>query len=86
MSKYFGLLSISILIVTFLILQALVGKQIGHLWLWIIAIGYIGAVCASWYSAPGFWRKASAVILVVLPVGFILVIGLFIAGLMGSGF
>lgn len=86
MRKYFGLLSIGILIVTFLILQSLVGKQIGHLWVWIILIGYFGATFASWYSAPGFWRKASAVILVVLPVGFILVVGLFIVGLRGSGF
>ncbi|KPL58473.1 hypothetical protein [Rossellomorea vietnamensis] len=83
MRKYFGLLSLGILVVTFLVLQSLVGKQIGHLWVWIIAIGYVGAVISSWYSAPGFWRKASAVILLLLPLGFILMIGLFI---MGSGF
>ncbi|MCA1060212.1 hypothetical protein LCL96_14835 [Rossellomorea aquimaris] len=86
MRKYLGLLSIFILLVTFLILQSLVGKQIGHLWVWIIAIGFAGAAFASWYSAPGFWRKASAVILVVLPVGFILFIVLFMVALMGSGF
>ncbi|OXS64503.1 hypothetical protein [Rossellomorea vietnamensis] len=86
MRKYFGLLSIGILIGTFLVLQSLVGKQVGHLWGWIIAIGYVGAAWASWYSDPGFWRKASAVILVLLPVGFILVVGLFIVGLRGAGF
>ncbi|MFC7786419.1 hypothetical protein ACFQWC_18130 [Rossellomorea sp. GCM10028870] len=86
MRKYNGLVSIFILIVTFLILQSLVGKQIGNLWVWIIAVGYIGSALASWYSAPGFWRKASAVLLVVLPVGFIIFIGLFIIGLIGFGF
>jgi hypothetical protein len=86
MRKYLGPVSIFILLLTFLVLQSLVGKQIGHLWLWIIVVGYAGSAIASWYSAPGFWRKASAVILVVLPVGFLLFIGLFIIGLMGSGF
>ncbi|MGM0852503.1 MAG: hypothetical protein ACQEWI_07815 [Bacillota bacterium] len=86
MRKYFGIVSIFILIVTFLILQSLVGKQIGHLWVWIIGMGYVGSVLASWYSAPGFWRKASAAILVVLPVGFLIFIVLFMIGLRGSGF
>ncbi|MGM0865883.1 MAG: hypothetical protein ACQEWF_14520 [Bacillota bacterium] len=86
MKKYLGLVSIFILIVTILILQSLVGKQIGHLWVWIIGIGYGCAALASWFSAPGFWRKASAVILVVVPVGFIIFIVLFVIGLMGAGF
>ncbi|WP_201715607.1 hypothetical protein [Rossellomorea arthrocnemi] len=86
MKKYFGLLSFSILIVTFLILQSLVGKQIGQLWIWIMLLGFGGAAFSSWYSEPGFWRKASAVILVVFPAGFILFIVLFMAGLMGVGF
>jgi|GEM_PF-3958738 hypothetical protein len=86
MKKYLGLVSIFILIVSFLILQSLVGKQIGHLWVWIIGIGYGCAALASWFSSPGFWRKASAAILVVVPVGFILFLVSFVIGLKGGEF
>jgi hypothetical protein len=79
--KYLGVVSILILIATYLILQSLVGKQIGHLWILIIAIGYLASALASWYSKSGFWRKASASILIVLPVGYLLIIALFIFGL-----
>jgi hypothetical protein len=85
MRKYLGIVSISILIVTVVILQLLVGKQIGHLWMWIMSVGYIGAALSSWYSEPGFWRKASAVIVVVLPVGFLVFIVLFIVWVNGVG-
>ncbi|RLQ94504.1 hypothetical protein [Falsibacillus albus] len=87
MRKYLGIVSILILIATFFILQTLTGKYIGHLWLWIIAIGYISAAAASWFSTSGFWRKASAAILILLPVGYIAIIVLFMIGLAnGSGF
>ncbi|MBF0705832.1 hypothetical protein IQ283_04370 [Alkalihalobacillus hwajinpoensis] len=81
MRKYLGIVSIIILIATYLILQSLVGTQIGHLWILIIAIGYLASALASWYSKSGFWRKASASILIVLPVGYLLIIALFIFGL-----
>ena len=55
--KYLGIISILILIATYLILQSLVGKQIGHLWIWIIVIGYLASALASWYSKSGFWRQ-----------------------------
>jgi hypothetical protein len=84
--KYLGLVSIGILVLTFLVLQTLVGKQIGHLWVWIILIGYIGSVLASWFSASGFWRKASATILIALPVAFLTVVLTFIFALHGEGF
>ena len=78
--KYLGIISILILIVTYSILQSLVGKQIGHLWVWIIVIGYLASALASWYSKIGFWRKASATILIVLPVGYLVIIALFMIG------
>ena len=75
--KYLGIVSILILIATYLILQSLVGKQIGHLWVLIIVIGYLASALASWYSKSGFWRKASATILIVLPAGYLVIIALF---------
>jgi len=78
--KYLGIISILILIATYLILQSLVGKQIGHLWIWIIVIGYLASALASWYSKSGFWRQASATILIVLPVGYLVIIALFMIG------
>ncbi|MCM3585734.1 hypothetical protein M3182_08215 [Mesobacillus maritimus] len=84
MRKYLGILSIFILIVTYFILQSLVGKQIGHLWVWIIVIGYVAAALSSWYSTSGFWRKASATVLIILPIGYLVIIALFIIGMAGS--
>ena len=82
MRKYLGIVSIVILIATYLILESLVGKQIGRLWVWmIIVIGYLTATLASWYSESGFWRKASAAILIGLPVGFLVILVLFMLGL-----
>ena len=78
--KYLGIISILTLIATYLILQSLVGKQIGHLWVWIIVIGYLVSALASWYSKSGFLRKASATILIVLPVGYLVIIALFMIG------
>ncbi|XXM73199.1 hypothetical protein ACQ0QQ_04665 [Lysinibacillus sphaericus] len=49
-------------------------------------IGYFGAALASWFGDSGFWRKASAVILIALPVGFLVLTGLFIFALQGEGF
>lgn len=83
MRKYIGIVSILILIVTYFILESLVGKQIGHLWVWIIVIGYLASALASWYSESGFWRKASATILIVLPVGYLVIITLFMFGMSG---
>ncbi|MEH7254315.1 hypothetical protein V7111_19520 [Neobacillus niacini] len=83
MRKYLGIVSILILIATYLILQSLVGKQIGHLWVLIIVIGYLASALAFWYSKSGFWRKASATILTVLPVGYLLIIALFMFGMSG---
>ncbi|MBH9966051.1 hypothetical protein [[Bacillus] enclensis] len=86
MKKYLGLVSIGILILTFIVLQSLVGKQIGHLWVWIMLIGYFGAVLASWFSSGGFWRKASATILIALPLAFLTVVLTFIFAMQGGGF
>jgi hypothetical protein len=77
------MVSILILIATFLILQSLIGKQIGHFWVLIIVIGYLASALASWYSKGGFWRKASATILIVLPVGYLVIIALFMFGMSG---
>jgi hypothetical protein len=84
--NYLGIVSILILAFTYFILQSLVGKQIGHLWIWIIVMGYLASVLASWYSKSGFWRKASATILILLPVGYLAFILLFMIGLQGNGF
>ncbi|RDW17674.1 hypothetical protein CWR45_10025 [Oceanobacillus chungangensis] len=81
MRKYLGIISILVLVATFLTLQSFVGKQIGNLWIWIILIGYLVATLASWYSKSGFWRKASATILIILPVGYLILLVLFIFGL-----
>jgi hypothetical protein len=86
MKKYSGIVSIFILVLTFAVLQALVGKQIGHLWIWIIAAGYAASAAASWYSESGFWRKASATILIALPIGFLTVVITFIFALRGNDF
>jgi len=83
MRKYLGIVSIIILIGTYLLLESLVGKQIGHLWVLVIVIGYLASAIASWYSKNGFWRKASATILIALPVGYLVIIGLFIFGMSG---
>ncbi|MEH7386438.1 hypothetical protein V7147_13680 [Bacillus sp. JJ1521] len=83
MRKYLGIVSILILIATYLILQSLLGKQIGHLWVLIIVIGYLASALASWFSKSGFWRKASATILIVLPVGYLVIIALFMFGMSG---
>ncbi len=81
--KYLGMVSILILIATYFILESLVGKYIGNWWIWIIIIGYSASALASWYSKSGFWRKASATILIVLPVGYLIIIALFIFGMSG---
>ncbi|WP_175991494.1 hypothetical protein [Bacillus sp. Marseille-Q1617] len=86
MRKYLGVVSILILILTSLLLQALVGKQIGQLWVWIIVVGYVGSAAASWFSESGFWRKASATILIALPVAFLTFILSFIFALRGNDF
>lgn len=87
MRKYLGIVSILILIVTYFVLQSLVGKEIVNLWIWIIAIGYLSSLIASWYSTSGVWRKASATILIIIPVGYLVIVILFIIGLSnGSGF
>jgi hypothetical protein len=86
MKKYLGIISIFILILTFLLLQALVGKQIGQWWVWIIVIGYVASAVASWYSESGFWRKASAAILIALPIAFLTFILSFIFALRGNDF
>ncbi|HWL23447.1 MAG TPA: hypothetical protein VNR38_06820 [Ureibacillus sp.] len=83
MRKYLGIVSIIILIGTYLLLESLVGKQIGHLWVLVIVIGYLASAIASWYSKNGFWRKASATILIALPVGYLVIIGLFMFGVSG---
>ncbi|EMR07219.1 hypothetical protein C772_00864 [Bhargavaea cecembensis DSE10] len=78
-----GILSIVILFVTYIILQSLVGKDIGSSWVIMILIGYSAAILASWYSESGFWRKVSAAILIVLPAGFLVIIAIFVLGLNG---
>lgn len=83
MKKYSGILSILILVGTYLILQSLVGKHIGQWWVFIIVLGYSASAFASWYSTRGFWRKASATILILLPVGYLVIIALFMLGLSG---
>ena len=81
MQKYLGIVSIVILIATYLILESLVGKQIGHLWVWIIVIGYLSSALASWYSERGFWRKASVAVLIGLPIGYLAILVLFMFGI-----
>ncbi|MGD6968752.1 hypothetical protein ACQCVP_20240 [Rossellomorea vietnamensis] len=81
--KYLGMVSILILIATYLILQSLVGKYMGQWWVVIIVIGFVSSALASWYSESGFWRKASATILIALPVGYVIIIALFIFGMSG---
>lgn len=84
MRKYLGVVSFLILISTYLILESLVGKQIEQFWvLLILAIGYLASALASWYSKSGFWKKASATILIVLPVGYLVIIALFMLGMSG---
>jgi hypothetical protein len=84
--KYLGAVSIFLLILTFLLLQALVGKQIGQWWVWIIVIGYTASAAASWFSESGFWRKASAAILIALPIAFLTFILSFVFALRGNDF
>jgi hypothetical protein len=85
--KYLGIVSILILIATYFILQSLVGKMVGNLWIWVIAIGYLSSVLASWFSTSGFWRKASGTVLIIIPLVYLVTIILFIFGLSnGSGF
>jgi hypothetical protein len=67
-------------------LQALVGKQIGQWWVWIIFIGYAASAAASWFSESGFWRKASAAILIALPIAFLTFILSFVFALRGNDF
>ncbi|MCA1054351.1 hypothetical protein LCM10_05070 [Rossellomorea aquimaris] len=86
MRKYSGMLSIFMLVLTFLILQSLVGKDIGPLWVWIILVGYVASAAASWYSESGFWKKASSAILIVLPISFVLFILAFVFALRGHDF
>lgn len=81
MRKYLGIVSILILMITFIIVNYLVDQEIGYLWAFVIAGGYIASVLASWYSTSGFWRKSSATILIVLPVGYIILIVLFMVGM-----
>ncbi|EDL66594.1 hypothetical protein [Bacillus sp. SG-1] len=83
LKNYLGMVSILILIATYTLLQSLVGKYIGHWWVVIIVIGFVASALASWYSKSGFWRKASATILIALPVGYLIILALFIFGLSG---
>lgn len=83
MRKYLGIVSIAILVGTYVILELLVGKQIGQLWVWIIVVGYLAAAIVTWYSESGFWKKASATILIGLPLGAIVILLSFIFGMSG---
>lgn len=83
MRKYSGILSILILVGTYLILQSFAGKHIGQWWVFIIVLGYLASAFASWYSTSGFWKKASATILILLPVGYLVILALFMLGLSG---
>ncbi|NRD77295.1 hypothetical protein HPT25_07260 [Bacillus sp. BRMEA1] len=87
MRRYLGIVSIVILIVTYLILQSLVGKKTGNFWILITFIGYLSSVLSSWYSTSGFWKMASATILILIPAGYLVVFILFLVGVStGSGF
>ncbi|MGO1060108.1 hypothetical protein ACTL32_13315 [Planococcus sp. FY231025] len=83
MRKYLGFVSILILFVTFLILQSLVGKYIGQWWIFLIVAGYLSAAIASSMSSNGFWKKASTAVLILLPVAYLLYLGIFMLGLYG---
>ncbi|TWT06482.1 hypothetical protein FQV26_01315 [Planococcus sp. CPCC 101016] len=83
MRKYLGIVSLLFLLATYLILDSLVGKQIGQLWVLIIVIGYLASAIASWCSPSGFWKKASLAILIALPVGYLLILIVFMLGLSG---
>ena len=83
MRKYLGIVSIIILLGTYVVLELLVGKQIGHLWLWIMVVGYLAAAVVTWYSESGFWKKASATILIALPLGAIVILFSFMFGISG---
>ncbi|MFZ3590125.1 hypothetical protein ACOI1C_12800 [Bacillus sp. DJP31] len=77
MRKYSGVVSILILIGTFLFLQVSIVEQNENLGVSIIAIGYLASAFASWFSTSGPWRKVSAIILILLPVGYLAFILLF---------
>ncbi|MEC2057417.1 hypothetical protein I6J18_04515 [Peribacillus psychrosaccharolyticus] len=85
MRKYLGIISILILIGTYCIfyIPGIDKLPLPHWFLYVFFLtGYIAAAFASWYSHSGFWRRASATILIILPIGFIiLVVGISISGL-----
>ncbi|MDN3018957.1 hypothetical protein PH210_22555 [Paenibacillus sp. BSR1-1] len=89
MRKYSGIFSILILIAIFVIFKIPHAGELLPSWsFWFVLIfGFASAVIASWYSPSGFWRKASAAILIMIPVGYLVVFILFIIGITtSSGF
>ncbi|OCS84606.1 hypothetical protein [Caryophanon tenue] len=83
MRQYLGIIAIIMLLGTYLVLELLVGKQIAHLWVWIMVVGYLAAAIVTCYSESGFWKKASATILIALPLGVIVMLCSFMFGISG---
>jgi hypothetical protein len=75
MSKYLGLISILILVITGFIYYSLLGKMIPEFWVYsILFIGFFASILFCWFSPSGFWKKVSATILIGLPICFIVVV------------
>ncbi|MGE7182665.1 hypothetical protein ACQKKK_01435 [Peribacillus sp. NPDC006672] len=77
MRKYLGIISILILIGTYFIfyIPGIDKLPLPYWFLYVFLLtGYIAAAFASWYSHSGFWRRASATILIILPIGFIIIV------------
>lgn len=71
MRKYLGIVSILILVTTFFLFYIARDHLLGQSYILLLIVGYLAAVTACWYSVSGVWRKVSATLLVVLPLGFI---------------
>ena len=86
MRKYSGVISILILIAIFLTFKIPnIGKVLPSWCFWYVLIfGYSASAFASWYSPSGFWRKASATILIIIPAGYLVVVVLFMIGIVSS--
>ncbi|EDL66640.1 hypothetical protein BSG1_04770 [Bacillus sp. SG-1] len=70
-----------VLLAAYLFLDSIDGNVSGNLSFLIMGLSYALAVYFSWNSVNGFWRKASATILILLPVGYVAVVLLFIIGM-----
>ena len=85
MRKHLGIVSILILITLCFVVESFVGKPAKYepLLFTIVIIGYLTAILACWYSVSGFWRKASATILIGIPIVYLVIIFSLIFGIQG---